>query len=260
MGISKTSTCRIVRRVSQAIASLRPQYIKMYANNEEMQRAAEKFYMIARFPRVIGAIDCTLIPIDSVGGGDAEIYRCRKGYFALNVQTVCDSDLKIRDIVARWPGSCHDQTIFNNSRVKQQFREGRYQNFLLVGDSGYQLESYVMTKLHRIENEAQNLYNESVVRTRNTVERQYGVWKRRFPVLHLGMRLKLDTIMAVIVATAVLHNIAIEMHDIFPQEWLEDLGEVNVQDDENDNAERPNVGMRGVNMQQLIITEHFANL
>lgn len=56
-----------------------------------------------------------------------------------------------------------------------------------------------------------------VTRTRNPVERQYGVWKRRFPVLALGLRLKLQTSMAVIVATAVLHNIAIEVKEEEPQ-------------------------------------------
>lgn len=51
---------------------------------------------------------------------------------------------------------------------------------------------------------------------RNAVERQYGVWKRRFPVLALGLRLKLQTSMAVIVATAVLHNIAIDAKEEEP--------------------------------------------
>lgn len=108
-------------KVANAIASLHRQHIKMYETNEEMQSAAAKFYQIARFPQVIGAIDCTLIKIDSPGGDDAEIFRTRKQFFGLNVQTVADSDLKIRDIVARWPGSCHDQTIFNNSRLKRRF-------------------------------------------------------------------------------------------------------------------------------------------
>lgn len=34
------------------------------------------------------------------------------------------------------------------------------------------------------------------------------MWKRRFPVLSMGMNIKLETVLAVIVATAVLHNIA----------------------------------------------------
>jgi hypothetical protein len=62
-GVSTSSGCRIIKRVSEAIASLRPNYINMYENVEEMNRSAEKMYQIARFPRVIGAIDCTLIKI-----------------------------------------------------------------------------------------------------------------------------------------------------------------------------------------------------
>ena len=65
---------------------------------------------------------------------------------------------------------------------------------------------YHMTKLHDTETPAENLYNASSVKTRNVVERQYGVWKRRFPVLSISMRLKLETIIEVIVATAVLQR------------------------------------------------------
>lgn len=35
--------------------------------------------------------------------------------------------------------------------------------------------------------DAERLYNEAQVRTRNVVERQYGVWKQRFPILHIGI-------------------------------------------------------------------------
>jgi len=57
---------------------------------------------------------------------------------------------------------------------------------------------------------------ESQIRTRNIVECSYGVWKRRFPALALGLRLKLNTTMAVIVATAILHNIACDENEYEP--------------------------------------------
>lgn len=63
---------------------------------------------------------------------------------------------------------------------------------------------------------AEHLYNESQIRTRNPVERSFGIWKRRFPVLPLGMRIKLDKVLAVIVATAVLHNMLQQQGDISP--------------------------------------------
>ena len=74
MGVSKSSASRIIKRVSEPLVTLRPRYIKMYENQAEMQRSAEQFYDLASFPRVIGAIDCTLIRIQSPGGADAEIY------------------------------------------------------------------------------------------------------------------------------------------------------------------------------------------
>lgn len=222
-----------------------------------MEKAAEKFYGIASFPRVIGAIDCTLVKIDSPGGDDAEIYRSRKGFFALNVQSISDSDLKFRNIVARWPGSVHDQTIFNNSRVKEQFENGAFAPYILLGDSGYTLQRYLMTKLHETQNRSENLYNESLIRTRNVVERQYGVWKRRFPILHFGLRLQLHTAMAVIVATAVLHNIAIEMKEAIPEDWLHEA-ENNHVDPEDIPAYNPQQGAR--QFRQVLINEHFARL
>jgi hypothetical protein len=59
-GVSISSACRIIETGSEAIASLRPNYVNMYENIEKMHRSAEKMYQIARVPRVIGAIDCTL--------------------------------------------------------------------------------------------------------------------------------------------------------------------------------------------------------
>ncbi|CAH2016839.1 unnamed protein product [Acanthoscelides obtectus] len=83
------------------------------------------------------------------------------------------------------------------------------------------LRPYLMTKLQDINMEAENLNNESIIRTRNVVETQHGDWKRRFPILKLGMRLDLHTIMAIIIATAVLHNIAIEENEAIPEEWID---------------------------------------
>lgn len=53
------------------------------------------------------------------------------------------------------------------------------------------------------------LFQEALLRTRNVVERSYGVWKRRFPILSLGIKLDYTRVQAVIVACAVLHNIAV---------------------------------------------------
>ena len=48
-----------------------------------------------------GCIEGTHIRIKSTGGNDVERYSNRKGFMSLNVQMVCDADLKIIDIEAR---------------------------------------------------------------------------------------------------------------------------------------------------------------
>lgn len=252
MGVSRASASRIIKRVSTSIASLSPENIYMYKNSHEMEKAVDDFYKIASFPKTIGAIDCTLIKIDSPGGHDAEIFRSRKSFFALNVQTVSDAKLKIRDIVVRWPGSVHDQTIFNSSTLKEKFENGMFGHYMLVGDSGYGLKPYLMTKLQQTLTPAENLYNESIIRTRNVVERQYGLWKRRFPILRFGMRLKIETTMTVIVATAVLHNIAIDMNDNFPEDEVEAENDNLLPMENNENIPE--------NIRTLLINEHFARL
>ncbi|XP_044764538.1 putative nuclease HARBI1 [Coccinella septempunctata] len=93
-GVSAASACRIVAEVSLAIANLRTEFVKFPSN---LQSVIHGFYSIARFPRVIGVIDCTQthITIKSPGGDNAEYYRDRHGNFSMNVQTDVDHELKI---------------------------------------------------------------------------------------------------------------------------------------------------------------------
>lgn len=64
-----------------------------------------------------------------------------------------------------------------------------------------------MTPLLKVNSASEALYNESQIRTRNCIERSYGVWKRRFPVLSLGIRMNVREVERVIIATAILHNV-----------------------------------------------------
>ncbi|XP_049694849.2 putative nuclease HARBI1 [Helicoverpa armigera] len=240
-GVSKASASRFVYLVSQAIARLRGLFIKFPSNTEDIQ---QEFFNIAKFPRLIGAIDCTHVPIKSPGGNNAEEWRNRKSQFSFNVQTVVSAKLRILDIVARWPGAAHDQTIFNNSFIKQRLQNGEFRNCVIVGDRGYENTSYLLTPLQTPMTPAEHLYNESQIRSRNVVERTYGVWKNRFPILSKKILLSVSRVQAVIVACAVLHNIAIDMrddhfeaiysvgepdeHDVVNQSSLENVGDATV--------------------------------
>lgn len=91
-----------------------------------------------------------------------------------------------------------------------------FKHGVLLGDGGYKLETYLMTPFRNPSNDDERKFNRSHITTRNTVERKYGVWKRRFPCLALGLRCKLETALSVIVACAVLHNICVMQKDAEP--------------------------------------------
>lgn len=174
-GMSQTSVSRVFRRVSEVLASHTQDYIRMPETDDERMEASRLFYLMKKFPRTIGAIDCTHIKILSPGGTDAETYRNRKGFFSLNVQTIASADMKVINLVVRWPGSTHDQNIFKDSNIHYRFTNVDFGHYILVGDSGYKNTKFLATPFIDSEvggDPVRTLYNISQIRTRVVVERR----------------------------------------------------------------------------------------
>jgi hypothetical protein len=71
--------------------------------------------------------------------------------------------------------------------------------------------------LHQMEDSQKYTETENAqICTRNPIERCFGNWKRRFPVPAFGIRLKTHKVEAIVVATAILHNIACMLNDELP--------------------------------------------
>jgi len=92
INIHKSTVSRIIKRVTVEIAKFRPNFIKMPISTNELRAIQLGFYRMKGFPKVIGAIDCTHIRIQSPNNNIGEKFRNRKGYFSLNVQAVCTTN------------------------------------------------------------------------------------------------------------------------------------------------------------------------
>lgn len=97
------------------------------------------------------------------------------------------------------------------------------------------------------------------IRTRNTVERSYGVLKRRFPVLSTGMGIQVEKVQDVIVACCILHNIAVVERDPearpVPHEFE------SVHDTINRQPEQEQLNDRGINnIRHYLVNNYFAEL
>ncbi|XP_036320878.1 putative nuclease HARBI1 [Rhagoletis pomonella] len=222
IGVSQPTISNLLPKVCKAVLGLLPDIVRMPRTQEELKTAAALFYMFGNLPRVIGAIDCTHIKIQSPGGPNAEIFRNRKGYFSLNVQTVAAANLKIMNIVTRWQGSAHDSTIFRSSALWQQFEAGEFRHYILVGDPGYANSPFLATPFAENSSELRaglqhvQEYQRAIIATRNCLERSYGVLKRRFPALAYGLRVKTSTAQMLVATAAVLHNICFDENEQLP--------------------------------------------
>ena len=107
-----------------------------------------------------------------------------------------------------------------------------------------------MTPILKPKNAREVRYNTAHRRTRCVIERCFGLLKRRFPCLHLGLHTTLANTLVSIVITAVLHNFALFRQE---QDFDEDIEDEDVPFDIAAAADAS-----GNAKHQLIISRYFA--
>lgn len=112
--------------------------------------------------------------------------------------------------------------MFQNSTVHHELEAGRYGSYVLIGDSGYNSkQTFLCTPFSARDKpneanwtDAERDYHRALIQTRNTIERAFGLLKRRFPVCAFGMRLRrLDVAQKIVTACFMFHNICLDMGD-----------------------------------------------
>ncbi|CAI6373046.1 unnamed protein product [Macrosiphum euphorbiae] len=189
----------------------------------ELNAVRHEFYLKTGFPGVIGCLDCTHVAIVPPSKNlnleenryPEYMYVNRKNYHSINVQLICDSNLKILNVNALFPGSTHDAHVWNNSNVTntlQELHSRNYNNFFLLGDSGYPLRPWLLTPITHPTTAAEELYNNKQMSTRSIIERCNGVLKMRFRCLFKDrvLHYKPEKSSQIINACVVLHNMCIE--------------------------------------------------
>ena len=253
--VSQPTVSRCISRVSRAVASMSHDIIRMPAEHESMQ-VMEDFSGIGNMPGIIGCIDCTHVVISKPPGEDSERYRNRKGRFSLNVQAVCGPDLKFFNVVARWPGSAHDSNIFDNSHLCVEMEEGRHRGRLL-GDAGYPCRNFLFTPLRNPQTDQEHTYNRRHIKTRNSIERAFGVLKRRFACLKGTVTVNLETTTIIIIAAAVLHNLAILGRVPLPEDAENNIEEPQDDIEDHDHGQYINEGLVGNAARLQYIRRYF---
>jgi hypothetical protein len=90
--------------------------------------------------------------------------------FSINVQAICDHDLILTNVVARWPGSTHDSRNFQNSNICARLERKEIQG-ILIGDNGYPLRPYLITPLLTCTTREQRHFNYTLCNARVKIEK-----------------------------------------------------------------------------------------
>jgi len=131
-GLSQPSCSRAVAIVTETLCRRAGDYIRFPTTPSVVNTVKQSFHALAGVPNVIGAIDGTHIAIKAPKDHE-EAYVNRKGVHTLNVQAVCDAEMRILDVVARWPGSSHDSFIWKNSSLHTLMERGYNRDGWLLG-------------------------------------------------------------------------------------------------------------------------------
>ncbi|VDI63605.1 Hypothetical predicted protein [Mytilus galloprovincialis] len=210
MGFDKSTVSRVIDRVTDLLVAMKDDFIS-WPDNQRKNLIRAGFYEKAAFPNVVGCIDGTHIRITGPSI-DEPAFVNRKGFHSINVQAICDHEGRFTNISARWPGSAHDSHVFRTSAIGQHLENG-YQGIgqgVLLGDSGYPCRQFLLTPYRQpAAGRGQARFNRRHCSTRSTIERTFGIWKKRFHILGSEIRMKPDKACRIIIACGILHNIAI---------------------------------------------------
>lgn len=109
---------RYITKYTEIIANhLGPRYVRFPQTEEEIENVKIRFEETYNIPGVIGVIDGTHVYLSAVPNDIEIAYVGRKQIHSLNVQIVCDADLLITNINARYPGSTHDSYVYRSGRL-----------------------------------------------------------------------------------------------------------------------------------------------
>ncbi|KAK1257188.1 hypothetical protein QJS04_geneDACA024915 [Acorus gramineus] len=166
----------------------------------------------------VGAIDGTLV--HAIIETESQVpFRGRKGDCMQNVLAICSFDMQFTYAEAGWEGTAHDSRILSEcirdpSRNFPMPPPGKY----YVADAGYSNNRGFLTPFRNVrywlgdyrgrsgpqnKEELFNFYHSSL---RNVIERTFGVWKARFPILKKMASYSFDIQVRIVIATMAIHN------------------------------------------------------
>lgn len=164
------------------------------------------------FTKCIGAIDGMLVRITQPRNVDnprcyfSGHYEC----FGINIQAVCDAELRFYYVATGGPGCTPDITAYSNLSIHQLVKD-LPDGFHLNGDAAYVLTNHLLTPFtgrSRAE-ELNDIYNYYLSQLRIRIEMAFGRLTTKFRIFRSPMEVDVEKVGEIVTVAAKLHNFII---------------------------------------------------
>jgi hypothetical protein len=167
----------------------------------------------------IGALDGILVPMQKTPDHQSlRKYFCRKGYYALPLQVVCDSSNRFLFMSGRTAGSTHDSLAFSVSTLCEALANSSLRDgYWIAGDEAYNFSDSLLTPWPSsvaktdVARDAFNFYQSSL---RIHIEQAFGQLVRRFGIFWKPIQFSIHSVLALVHACMCIHNFIIDQREV----------------------------------------------
>ncbi|XP_064293514.1 putative nuclease HARBI1 [Phalacrocorax carbo] len=205
-GISQSAMSNCLAQFLEALQRRAPRYIAF-----PPPPAAAPAPAAAAFPGVLGLVGGMHVALRAPSENEPA-YRNAGNYHSMNMQVVCDAAGAITNVVAKFPGSCPNAAVLENSALARLLDGARPDGAWLLGDRSYPLKPWLMTPIAAPRGAAEERYNALHHRALAALRRTLALLRLRFRCLDKGrgcLQYAPQKVCQIFLACCILHNIAL---------------------------------------------------
>jgi hypothetical protein len=180
------------------------------------------------FAFTVGVIDGALLDLCAKPLLHGEDCFTQKNWHSAQFLVICDHEMRIRHLRIGWPGFVHDNQMWESSKVHENMMEEFFSEMeCQLGDSAFAAAPIVIPACKRLANQGSETtdewFNNKLASPRVRINHTIRTWKGLFPCIRnvrvrTGHERDLRRMICCAKATAILHNLLVEVHKILPSE------------------------------------------
>ena len=142
-------------------------------------------------------------------------YFCRKGFYALNVQAICDKSRRVLWMSSGHKGSTHDSTAFLETQLFKILDQNsdwlESKGYFIVGDSPYPLMGHLLVPYSDAKSlSAEDAFNFWLSNSRIHIECAFGELVMRWGILWRKLLFDIKEVGNVVRTAMLLHNFLVD--------------------------------------------------